>query len=180
MKGNLENYYQLLERVDGLCNGIKKALVEQITCREGCSACCTGITVFPVEAAAIKAALDSLPADEKLFIRTYAKEHADGERCPLLYNHRCLLYAVRPIICRTHGLPIQYTENDQQQVDCCPLNLEECESLPGSAVIDLDRLNSVLVAVNALFISQTESDYDLPDRLTMLEALLGLDLENNA
>ena len=164
-----------MERVDSLCNGVAKALVEQITCQEGCSACCTSITVFPVEAAALKAALCSLSAEEANFVITFVTEHADGERCPLLYNHRCLLYAARPIICRTHGFPIQYTENDQQLVDCCPLNLEQCESLPGSVVIDLDRLNSVLVAVNALFLSQSETKYDLPDRLTIAEALLASD-----
>ncbi|HEY3307858.1 MAG TPA: YkgJ family cysteine cluster protein [Desulfuromonadaceae bacterium] len=169
---HLKNYRQLVERVDSLCNGITNALVEEITCRDGCSACCTSITVFPVEAAALRTALDSLPDEESIFVRNFIKEHAAGERCPLLYNHRCLLYAARPIICRTHGFPIQYTENDQQQVDCCPLNLEQCESLPGSVVIDLDRLNSVLVAVNALFLSQKESEGNLPDRLTIVEALL--------
>lgn len=168
----LENYRQLVARVDSLCQGIEKALREHITCSEGCSTCCTAITLFPVEAAALNMALEIMPAEEAADIRRHVSEHAAGERCPLLHHHRCLLYAARPIICRTHGLPILYTENDQQRVDCCPLNMEQCESLPGSVVIDLDRLNSVLVAVNALFLSQTDTPADLPERLSIAEALL--------
>jgi uncharacterized protein len=169
----LSNYNQLVERVDALCSSIESALGEQITCSAGCSDCCTAITLFPVEAAAVKAALEALPPGEAAAIRRHVAEHAAGERCPLLSHHRCLLYAVRPIICRTHGLPILFTEENKQRVACCPLNLSESESLPGSAVIDLDRLNTVLVAVNALFLSQTEEVPDLAERLTIAETVLG-------
>jgi Fe-S-cluster containining protein len=169
----LENYRQLVARIDALCQGIEGALHEHITCSEGCSSCCTAVTLFPVEAAALRAVLDSLPADQAAAIRRHVSEHADDERCPLLEHHRCLLYSARPIICRTHGLPILYSENDGQHVDCCPLNLEQCESLPGSVVIDLDRLNALLVAINALFLSQSDAPDDPPERLTIAEALLG-------
>lgn len=170
----LDNYRKFVDRVDALCHGIENALHEHITCSEGCSSCCTSITIFPVEAAALNAALDTLPADEVDVIRSKIREHAGGERCPLLHHHRCLLYAARPIICRTHGLPILYREEDQRHVDCCPLNLEQCESLPGSAVIDLDQLNTILVAINALFLAQAEYPAELPERLSIAEAILGL------
>lgn len=173
MQTVLTNYHQLVERVDALCGSIERALGEQITCSAGCSDCCTAITLFPVEAAAIKEALAALPAEEAAAIRSQVAEHAGGERCPLLSRHRCLLYSARPIICRTHGLPILFREGDTQRVDCCPLNLSDSESLPGSAVIDLDRLNSVLVAVNALFLAQTDEVPDLAERLTIAETVLG-------
>ena len=169
----LENYRHLVARVDALCHDIEKALREHITCSEGCSNCCTSITLFPIEAAALNSALAAMPAEEAAEIRRHVSKHAGDERCPLLQNHRCLLYAARPIICRTHGLPILYTENDLERVDCCPLNMEQCESLPGSVVIDLDRLNSVLVAVNALYLSQIDTPADLPERLSIAEALAG-------
>ncbi|MFA7059676.1 MAG: hypothetical protein WC156_02510, partial [Pedobacter sp.] len=54
----LENYCHLVARVDALCQGIEKSLREQITCAEGCSACCTSITLFPVEAVALNSALE--------------------------------------------------------------------------------------------------------------------------
>lgn len=173
MDAVFDNYRQLVARVDALCREIESALDGQITCSAGCSECCTAITLFPVEAARLRGALEALPEGEASAILRHVAEHAEGERCPLLARHLCLLYNDRPIICRTHGLPILYAENDELNVDCCPLNLVECESLSGSAVIDLNRLNAVLVAVNALFLAQTDAAAELPERLTIAEALLG-------
>ncbi|MBK5276241.1 MAG: YkgJ family cysteine cluster protein [Desulfuromonadales bacterium] len=170
MENLLDNYHQMLVRVDALCRGIQDALSGRITCSEGCSSCCTAITLFPVEAAALNAALEALPEDQQEAIRRHVAEQAEGERCPLLEHHRCLLYAARPIICRTHGLPIIYNEGNERKTDCCPLNTIEGESVSGSVIIDLDRLNTLLVAVNALYLSHVDRE-DLPERLTIAEAL---------
>ena len=167
----LENYKQLTTRVDALCNAIAAALEEQITCSEGCSSCCTSITVFPVEAAAMREALKNLPDRQGEEIRRHIAEHADDERCPLLLHHRCILYESRPIICRTHGLPIIYATDGQRSSDCCPLNLTETESVPGASVVDLDKLNTLLVAVNSIFMAQTESS-ETEVRVTIAEALV--------
>ena len=167
----LDNYRQLTARVDALCNSITAALGKQITCSAGCSSCCTSITVFPVEASALRVALKSLPDRQAEEIIRHVSEHANGERCPLLLHHRCLLYDARPIICRTHGLPIIYTTESQRSSDCCPHNLNETETLSGSSVIDLDKLNTLLVAVNSIYLTQTESAE--PDvRVTIAEALV--------
>jgi len=172
MENALNNYRQLIARVNELCAGIEHALQGQITCCEGCSTCCTSITIFPVEAAALREALASLPDGEAASILRHVAEYATGERCPLLLDHRCLLYEARPIICRTHGLPILFMEDDKQRLDCCPLNLTNRESLSGSTIIDLDRLNVVLVAINSLFLKHAPSQLDRPARLTIAEALL--------
>lgn len=170
MEDLLENYSKLLARVDALCRGIRESLSGQITCSRGCSSCCTAITLFPVEAAALCAALEALPGEKRDAIRRHVAEHADGERCPLLEDHSCLLYEARPIICRTHGFPILYTEDGQRTADCCPLNLVEGSSISGTETIDIDRLNTLLVAINALFLSHSDA-LDLPERLTIAEAL---------
>jgi hypothetical protein len=53
-------------------------------------------------------------------------------------------------------------------VDCCPENFREMESLPGSAVIDLETLNSALVAVNALFVTKNDDEcFKGKDRFTI-------------
>jgi len=165
-------YRQLVARVNELCRGIEQALPGQITCSAGCSDCCTSITIFPVEAAALGQALASLPSGEAEAIRRHVAEHAARERCPLLSNQRCLLYAARPIICRSHGLPILFTEDDRQRIDCCPLNPLDVESLTGPRIIDLDKLNTLLVAINALFLRHSGTASDLPERLTIAQALL--------
>lgn len=171
MENLLDNYYQMVSRVDALCRGIQEVLSDQITCSAGCSSCCTAITIFPVEAAVLNAAIETLPEARRVSILSYIAAHAQGERCPLLEDHRCLLYAARPIICRTHGLPIIYTEGSERKSDCCPLNLSDSnQPVSGSAVIDLDRLNTLLVAVNALYLSHADVT-GLPERLTIAEAL---------
>ncbi|MDO9309345.1 MAG: YkgJ family cysteine cluster protein [Deltaproteobacteria bacterium] len=170
MSGLLDNYKQLVARIDALCSAIEASLADQITCSEGCSSCCTAITLFPVEAAALRGALEELPEQEAEVIQQHVDLHAGSERCPLLSHHRCLLYRARPIICRTHGLPIIYTEGDIRKSDCCPLNLSEAESVSGSSVIDLDKLNTLLVAVNSLYLSKSETA-ETAERLTIVEAL---------
>lgn len=171
MEAYLDNYRQLVARVDGLCGEIQQSLGDSITCSAGCSSCCTSISIFPVEAAALAAELSSLPAEDAARVRRHVEEKAGGERCPLLHDDICLLYHARPIICRTHGLPILFMEKDLQRVDCCPRNDLKHESLSGSSVIDLERLNSVLVAVNALFLSHTDNAGQRSERLTIAEAI---------
>ncbi len=155
MSSILENYTQLTARVDALCADIAAALGEQITCSAGCSSCCTAITVFPVEAAAMREALEKLPQQQIEEIRRQVAQHADGERCPLLREDRCLLYEARPIICRTHGLPIIYTTDGTRSSDCCPRNMSDADAVSGSNVVDLDTLNTLLVAVNAIYLTQS-------------------------
>jgi Fe-S-cluster containining protein len=125
-----------------------------------------------VEAAAMREALGNLSAESAEEIRRHIAAHADDERCPLLLHHRCLLYDARPIICRTHGLPITYTTDGHRNSDCCPLNLTESEAVSGSNVLDLDKLNTLLVAINSIYLSQTESD-ETDLRVSIAAALAG-------
>lgn len=169
----LDNYKLLVARVDALCSDIAGNLAEHITCSAGCSSCCTSITVFPVEAAAMCEKLQSLPEQEAREILQHVLEHADGERCPLLLNQRCLLYEARPIICRTHGLPIIYTSNNERNSDCCPLNLTEAESISGSNIVDLDKLNTLLVAINSTYLARSNVTR-LPVRLTIAQVITNM------
>lgn len=166
----LDNYKQLIARVDALCGEIETSLGDQITCSEGCSSCCTAITVFPVEAAAMRHALEQLPGQQAEEIRHHVSAHANDERCPLLNHHRCMLYEARPIICRTHGLPIVYTADGHRNSDCCPHNLSETGALSGANVVDLDKLNTLLAAINSIFLSRTET-YGSELRVTIADAL---------
>ena len=170
----LENYHQLVTRVDTLCKGITDALGEQITCSAGCSSCCLSITVFPVEAEAMREALEKMPPFQVDEIRRHVAKHADGEQCPLLLHDHCLLYSARPIICRTHGLPIVYTVDDQRNSDCCPHNMIAAETvLSGSNVVNLDTLNTVLSAVNTIFLSQPGNGISA-ERLTIAEVIAAI------
>lgn len=168
----LDNYRLLLEKVDTLCRHILETFPDQIACGPGCHGCCRHISLFPVEAVGLALALTRLPDAEAARIRERAAESCSDDPCPLLADGLCLLYADRPLICRTHGLPILTGERETQRVDFCPHNFRSLAALPGNAVINLDRLNASLCAVNSLFLTHLPpGPISARERLTIAEAL---------
>jgi Fe-S-cluster containining protein len=169
----LQNYKNFVDRVNALCRNIEKEYFEQIACRKGCDACCRHISLFPVEAVNLALALRQLPESQMSHILEKARSASPDGPCPLLEQGACLLYSARPIICRTHGLPILTREHDKPTVDFCPKNFKGVASLPGNAVIELDLLNTTLAAINALFVTEFPGpDKPEKERLSIAEALL--------
>lgn len=154
----LRNYRQLVARVDELCARIEGDFREQIVCCLGCDGCCRHLSLFAVEAAALAAALAEAPAALAAEIRERARVATEDGPCPLLKDGACLLYAARPLICRTHGLPLLGRRDGESFIDYCPENFQGMESLPASAVIDLETLNATLAAVNRLFVKESGGD----------------------
>lgn len=169
----LNNYHLLAKQVDELCRRIGEEFGPSIACRRGCDDCCRHLSLFPVEGAALAAAVAGLPPAEAEQIRRRARaSHPDGP-CPLLEAGACLLYVARPLICRTHGMPLLAAGENGRSIDFCPRNFQGATSLPGRAVIDVDRLNETLAAVNALFVTEIGGDRDhAGERITIAEALL--------
>jgi hypothetical protein len=166
----LANYAALVTRVDQLCRTVTDRFAGVIACRPGCDRCCRHLTLFPVEAYALLAAAQQLTGPERARLRQRLMEPASAD-CPLLVDRRCLLYMARPIICRTHGLPLLMATDGSRRVDFCPDNFQGFTSLPGEAVIDLDRLNEALAAINALFVSQVKQPFLAKQRLSIAEIL---------
>jgi uncharacterized protein len=91
----------------------------QLQCRKGCSSCCVdGLTVFEVEAEHIR-------RRHAEFLATGAP-HAEGACAFLDEGGACRIYAERPYVCRTQGLPLRWIEErDGSSVelrDICSLN----------------------------------------------------------
>lgn len=105
----------------------------------------------------VLSAVSLLPTDvrTRILARVTSADHEHTEAvCPLLEDDRCTIYDDRPIICRSHGLPIQYIdESGDKQRDVCPLNFAgqvPLHTLPNSDLLDVDRLNQMLAIVNQL------------------------------
>lgn len=170
---SLTQYRLLLEKVDRFSAAIGQRFADHIACRRGCDACCTHIGVMVVEAIAIAQAVAALPEAERDAIRQRARTMADGDACPLLQEGVCLLYHARPVICRSHGLPLLLEEDGTKRLDHCPLNFQGMESLPGEAVLNLEILNQALAGINLLCLRELgEAAASLPERLSIAEALL--------
>jgi hypothetical protein len=170
---NLLNYRDFVDKVNALCRKIEAEYYEQMACRKGCDGCCLHFSLFWVEAVNLAAALEELPESRVAQIREQARTASSDGPCPLLKDGACIMYDARPIICRTHGLPILLREGDIITVDFCPRNFRGVDSLPGDAVIDLHRLNTLLTAINAHFVSEFfHGKTPARERLTIAEALL--------
>ena len=136
-----------------------------MACRAGCADCCTAdLTVFPVEAAPLAAALDALPQDLRDAVRDRALR---GEHCALLVESRCAIYDQRPIICRTQGLPLRLEDGG---VTGCPRNFGgAAEEIPPDDHLDLPRLNMMLAVLHSTYLKENALD-DVRIRLADLAA----------
>jgi Fe-S-cluster containining protein len=143
---------QVAEHGDAFFARVAAANASQISCGPGCNECChPTLTVLPAEALAILLGL-SRAAPEDLA----ALHEPSGLRCCLLHptTGRCVVYPLRPLICRTHGLPIQYAnalwgeEEHASSVSCCPLNFQR--EIPKEAVLNGSLLAAQLLVANSL------------------------------
>jgi uncharacterized protein len=93
----------------------------RLSCQQGCSGCCVdALTCFEVEADAIARAHPALLAE--------GIPHPEG-RCAFLDEAgACRIYAQRPYVCRTQGLPLRWIDQVAgsgelaEYRDICPLN----------------------------------------------------------
>ena len=166
-----EYYLQLVDQVDGFMAALRSRHPEGLTCRAGCSACCQqDLAVFPVEADRVRRAL--LGRSEEFLCRLGEQLSTSGTgACPLLWQDRCAVYPERPLICRTHGAPVLFREEEGSGVDVCPLNFAgDVEAIPPASVLDLDRLNEILVAVNVYYCRRQGQD---PGARSTMSRILG-------
>lgn len=92
----------------------------RLTCKRGCASCCVDeLTVFEVEAERIRRSHGELLAE--------AEPHPAGACAFLDAEGACRIYASRPYVCRTQGLPLRWEEEDEagepvELRDICGLN----------------------------------------------------------
>jgi Fe-S-cluster containining protein len=164
-------YGELLATVDRILDRIQRRYSAHIACRKGCACGCRNLTIFPIEALSLIRALQDLPAEASARIRKRAATASFWD-CPLLEDQACDLYPFRPLICRTHGFPLQTTYNDRLSIGYCRHNFKNMPSIPEDAVVDLDQINGELRTINASAVSEMASVRQLPDRLSIAEAVL--------
>jgi uncharacterized protein len=122
--------------VDEAARSVATVNAPRLACRHGCADCCTdGLSVFSIEAAVIERHHGEL-------LRAGTPHVAGG--CAFLDGDRgCRIYAQRPYVCRTQGLPLRWLEEDDEDDDAlienrdiCPKNIDggpPLEELPADA-----------------------------------------------
>jgi hypothetical protein len=117
--------------VDEAAAPVTEANASRLRCAKGCAACCTDeLTVFPIEA--------------EVIVRHHAEllregvPHPPGACAFLDDGGACRVYAQRPYVCRTQGLPLRWMEEDDledgpepvEARDICPLNIGGADDPP--------------------------------------------------
>lgn len=115
----LQALVRLQGEVSAAADEIAAGHGERLQCARGCSACCVDdLSVFAVEAARIRA--------EAAAVLT-APPGPTGACAFLDEEGGCRIYAARPYVCRTQGLPLRWideTPNGEfvERRDICELN----------------------------------------------------------
>ncbi len=119
-------------------------------CATGCSDCChVRLTVTLVEADAIRAEVASWTAERRAALVANAAA-APADRCTALDGGgRCLIYAARPITCRSHGAPIRMRQGSLPVVQSCARNFTHVTP-DADCVIDQETLSALTLTVDRM------------------------------
>jgi uncharacterized protein len=172
---SIDRYRRFREQVDERIARLEAIHGEHLICRPGCCGCCVNLTVFAVEVYSIAAQLAEAGIGEGTFDRWAS--------CGWLDKGVCRIYAARPIICRTHGLPVAIPDDDcpeRKEVSFCPLNFTGADAeryaFGPDNTLDLADLNEQLCRINADFIDAAREDgVELPVRIELARLVELLD-----
>ena len=173
-------YPQFLQHINDLSERLHAHYAQHLVCRAGCSGCCHHhLSVFKIEADAIAEAVVALPDEMRQRVTEQARQITGDEAiaCPLLVNDRCAIYAARPVICRTQGLPLLFeAEDGKPEIDFCPLNFTAPDALDDLSeynCIPLDKINLQLAVLNVQHCrAQGIADEQIGERIKMSEVIL--------
>lgn len=160
----LDNYKALREEIEASAIKLWDEHSCNMACKKGCDKCCLNFDVFPIEFDFIKQQVKAMYPD---VLSQLAPTEA-GEKCFFLKDHRCSIYEARPIICRTHGYPLLYMndEGDQWELSHCELNFTDVDEdyFHEDNCYPQDTFNSRLFMLNKEYIRTAHpnmSEFDL-------------------
>jgi hypothetical protein len=144
----LARYRELCAWCDAFYTAVYRRQKARMKCRQGCGMCCILRNASPIEAAVIR---DYLAGDGR-DVPALARNRSDPkEMCPLLVSDECSIYPARPIICRTHGLPMRYRRTGVMQ--SCIENFRDIDTdgLDPGLVLDMDKVTQNLMRLNLAY-----------------------------
>lgn len=151
MQKSTNDYFLLRKDIDGQIEILEKEHKRHLSCKCGCDLCCMDYNIFPVEFYSILKELQ-----EQKFKPHSFPAKKESNSCVFLKDHKCSIYRLRPIICRTHGLPLLYTnDNDEWELSTCELNFTDYDfgQFSEENTYAQDRFNSKLFILNRNFIA---------------------------
>ncbi|MDH4202725.1 MAG: YkgJ family cysteine cluster protein [Phycisphaerae bacterium] len=172
----IDIYYRLREEVDSQVAVLEKLHKDWMACRKGCCSCCLNLSVWPVEFYAI---LEQMKA-----AKWPKPQFNEGKECGFLDREDgCQIYPFRPIICRTHGLPLAYWQDDSHPpgygIIFCDQNFDAAGDIGFDAnnTLNMDQVNEKLARINIVFLEENPDLNLAPaDRIELRELLTCLEV----
>ncbi len=139
---------EVTAKVDAFFARVEARHGADMQCATGCSDCCHArLTVTGTEARAIERELATWEPERRGALTANAAA-ASADRCAALDpSGRCLIYAARPVVCRSHGAPIRMRRGSLPVVQSCFKNFTETTPDP-DCVIDQETLSALTLAVD--------------------------------
>ena len=154
MNNAIQQYRQLRDAIDQKATALKKVHSMHMECAKGCCGCCMNLSVWPVEFYSIVEEMKCFEWDKPQFNEVAA--------CGYLKDGLCSIYPFRPIICRTHGLPLVYWHDETDPpgygVMFCEKNFQgedEIDFAPENT-LNMDEVNEKLARLNIAFIEENQ------------------------
>ncbi len=151
---------ELYLKVSQFEQDLSKQYQSKLQCKKKCSQCCyVDLSVFKIEADHIRLWFKNLSNEEKSEFNKRLQEIGENREdfsgtvsspCTFLKDDECIIYPVRPLICRTQGHTLAIKTESEQYLDICPLNEEAFPLAKKSDIINLELLNTILVQLNSL------------------------------
>jgi len=126
----IERLTALAQQADAEFAVLQQRHAAQMQCRAGCSDCCRArLSITRVEEAFLRRGLTTLTDERRAELASRTREE-NREMCPALDDDgRCGIYAFRPLICRSYGVPLRHRRAvplvNPPIVDSCDLNFSD-------------------------------------------------------
>lgn len=132
-------------KIDAFFTRVESRHGADMQCQSGCADCChVRLTITRVEAAAIRAEVATWPPPR----RAALADDPDPDRCAALdAAGRCRIYAARPVVCRSHGVPIRLRRDSLPVIEACHRNFTQTTP-DADCVLDQTTLSAMVLAVD--------------------------------
>jgi uncharacterized protein len=147
----VSRYLDVATKVDEFFARVHARHPRDMQCESGCSDCCVvRLTITKVEADAIRDLVAGWPTDQRAVLAANAA--ASTTACAALDPAgRCLIYDARPIVCRSHGVPVRMRmPGSLPVVEACHRNFTAHgpAAAEPSCILDQTTLSALVLAAD--------------------------------
>ena len=148
----MSRYPDLAAKVDAFFSRVQARHGSEMKCNTGCHHCCfVRLSVTRVEADAIRTEVAGWTAEQKQALAANLVAAPPQHCAALAPNGRCMIYPVRPIVCRSHGAPIRMqSERSLPVVQACSNNFtaDGPSAADPDCILDQTTLSTMVLAVD--------------------------------